>query len=288
MHVTKDYSGLKLFIHILSGLIITLSTIIITFLLYLFAKHKRIVRNSINIFILNIIINDLLRCTIYLPSLNYSVDIIYRTIANYLDHHIYTPNDKVLTLFCNFQCFLGIFFETIQLVGMVFISFERYTMIVLPPTTKEKKFKLAKFYIYVTWGVSLATTLTVFILISVFSELENINNYNCHIELFHLNIHSFDFHQNSTNIEFIDYVNDQKQMSLIQNRIYDICSIVITFIAITIILCFYAKIFFYLRNHAKKIEHKDDDGKNSKICLQSVKSNVPHNNSETRFLYFYY
>ena len=81
-------------------------------------------------------------------------------------------------------------------------------------------------------------------------------------------------------------MNEQKRMSLVQNRIYDIYSIVITFIAITLILGVYGKIFFYLRNHAKKIEHKNDDGKNSKL---SVKSNaiVPQDDSDIRLLLFF-
>ena len=285
MYETEDFSGLKLFIHILSGLIIVLSTTIITFLLYLFIKNKRLVRNSINIFILNIIVNDLLKCSIYLPILNGSFDIIYRTIAKYLDENIYMPDNGILTFFCNFDCLLGIFFETIQLVGMVFISFERYSMIVMPPTSKEKKFKQAKLYIYITWTISFTTTLSLFLLISIVSDFENMNNSNCHIDLFHLNIHSFDFHKNATNIEFINFMNEQKRMSLVQNRIYDIYSIVITFIAITLILGVYGKIFFYLRNHAKKIEHKNDDGKNSKL---SVKSNaiVPQDDIDIRLLLF--
>ena len=159
------FSDVQVFIHTLSALIVLSSSLIIIFILYLFYKNKHLIKNTINIFILNIIINDLLKCIIYIPIVNISFHIVLEMLRNYSDGIRPAISTQRLIL-CNLNCATGVFFETIQLIGMILISFERYKIIVSPPKTSRRQFQLAKGLIYASWVVSLLFTFVVFVVIS--------------------------------------------------------------------------------------------------------------------------
>lgn len=239
-------------IHVLSGFMIISSIFIISFLLYLFFKNKHLIRNTINLFILNIIVNDLLKSIIYIPVSNVSFQIVIDTLQIVGNNETQPINLIQRNILCNLNFLSGIFFETIQLMAMTLISFERYRMITFPPKTPSKQMQLTKWMILISWIFSLSLTLLVFSAISYVSDFENLKGHHCHIDLFYLNLYSFDNHISQGSVGY----SKERDVSLLQNQIYDGYNITITIAAIGVIFWFYAKIYFYLKLHEKKISEK--------------------------------
>jgi len=77
------FFSIQLFIHTLSALVILSSTFAIMFILYILSKKKDLIKNSINIFFLNIIIIDLLKCIINIPIVNLSFHIFLGILKSY-------------------------------------------------------------------------------------------------------------------------------------------------------------------------------------------------------------
>jgi len=79
------FFDVQVFIHTLSVLVALASSLTIVFILFLFCKNRQLFKNYINIFILNIIVNDLLKCIIYIPIVNISFHTVLEMIRNYSD-----------------------------------------------------------------------------------------------------------------------------------------------------------------------------------------------------------
>ena len=227
---------IKSVIQVISAVIVVISLAIILFVVFLFKKNKSLVKNSINIFILNLILIDLLKCCFYIPMLTYGLELI---VVNYLNKS--TTNANMEEIVCNLNSVLVIFFETIELISFTAISYERQRMIISPLTLPNKRINFSKAVLIVTWTIALVLTLIVFVGISYQSNFDNLNpnTNNCHLYIFHI-----------TN------VSDSKAMRLnyVQNKVYDYYHLAITFVSFGITLYFYLKIFYYLKMHEQKFE----------------------------------
>ncbi len=116
------FFDVQVFIHTLSVLVALASSLTIVFILFLFCKNRQLFKNYINIFILNIIVNDLLKCIIYIPIVNISFHTVLEMIRNYSDG-IKPVNSTERMLLCNLNCITGVFFETQTFLGLKISDF---------------------------------------------------------------------------------------------------------------------------------------------------------------------
>lgn len=236
----------RLIYHGILGLITVASVSLISFLLFIFFKNRRLIKTTYLFLIINMIIVDMLKSLVYIPILSYSFEIIFKAILApklMLD----TKYNKERLVVCNINSIFSMFFETLQLFNMVTISFERYRM---NSALKAPK-TLTKFLILISWLSSLALTVCFFSLISTLSDFRNFNDEACYMDIFFMSINILD-HENVTSSS----LTKEKSIMSVQNRVFDLYCIVITSCAFLLILIFYGNIFAFLKKHEKKMVDK--------------------------------
>jgi hypothetical protein len=222
------------------------SITIIIFVFYIFAKHKNILKSSVNYFMLNLIIVDFMKAIISIPFIAYSFDtILNRNIFEYF-------NNIEVNILCNSNIFLTCFFETIQLISFAAISFERLRMVKSPLIAINVRIKLTKKLLIATWSTATLLWFILFLTISTVSGFKNLNfqNNECFVDIFQ--IYVFGLFQNTTSEVYKTKIDIMAH----QNIIYDSYNLLITIMVLFFSIYNYVKISLFLKHHKIEMENK--------------------------------
>ena len=250
MHIDLSLSNgsfiFKNFMQAFSSIIIVSSLAIILFLFHLFFKNKTLIKNPVNIFIINLILVDFLKSLIHLPLFCINLEAILNPASE-----LRSKTDFI----CNLNLILTILFETVQLYSFIAISYERLRMVNYPLLLAAKRLRLSLILLILTWTLSISTTVLFYLIVSYHSNFVNINQNQCYLDLFHLlGSNNFDNSNNyssnltlSSNLD-ANYLEFEKQ-----NEIIDIYHLVFTFITIGITFLIYLRILILLKEHDRKL-----------------------------------
>jgi hypothetical protein len=154
---TQSYStATKYVIFTFSAIIGSVSLVSISFLLFIFFKNKSLIKNSVNIFVLNLVFIDLAQAAIHLPIFSYSIELIFvaERINTLIDSFFGKSN-----IICNLNSFMSTLFETAQVLSFVVISYERFKIVLSPLLNQSNRFKLSKILLSLSWTFSLLITI---------------------------------------------------------------------------------------------------------------------------------
>lgn len=167
--------------YVILSLICTASLLVIFLLGYIFKQNKSLVNNSVNVFILNIIFVDLLRCLVQMPVFSLGIHLTFDELSNkpnpinqmknYEKNHNNNNNYQMLIVGCNLNITLSVLFEIVQLLSFLGISYERYKIVHSPLLNSNKRFFLAKILLTLTWIVAIFLTALVLLCVSIFSGM---------------------------------------------------------------------------------------------------------------------
>lgn len=176
--INRSSLGLKyktstLLMYTILGLITFASLLIIILLASIFKKNPSLTRNSVNIFILNIIFVDLLRCVINAPIYSLSV---YLAFDEFISGREAGINDRssnylALVVVCNLNTTLGVLFEIEQLLSFLAISYERFKIVRSPLLNANKRAVLAKLLLIFTWFISVCLSAIIIFFVSYISGI---------------------------------------------------------------------------------------------------------------------
>lgn len=163
-------------IYVILFLITMASLSVIGLLAYIFKVNKSLVYNSVNIFILNIVFVDLLRCIVLVPIYSTSIHLSFDELTGSSSSStnmssIDKPNYLYLIVLCNLNMTLTVLFEIVQLFSFLAISYERFRIVHSPFINANKRFFLAKLWLASTWFVSVVLSASIVFAISYISSI---------------------------------------------------------------------------------------------------------------------
>lgn len=176
-HMSEKYNIFVIVMYVVLSLI-TLASLLVIFLLgYIFKQNKGLINNSVNIFILNIIFVDLLRCLIQMPVFSFSIHLALDELNN-VNNNAWTSSkqksDKnylLMIVGCNLNITISVMLEIVQLLSFLAMSYERYKIVHSPFLNSNKRFFLAKILLVLTWFIAIGLTGLLVLIISIFSGI---------------------------------------------------------------------------------------------------------------------
>lgn len=241
------YKSAAWYMYAIIFLIDLVSLFIIFLLIYIFKKNKSLIKNSVNIFILNLVFVDLLRCLIQLPIYSLSIHFTFSETYQILTNLSYT----YLTVLCNLNIGFNLLFEIVQLLSFLAISYERYKIVGSPFLNSNKRLSLAKILLIFTWFLGITLTITFILVISLISNFQNFSSTknSCYLDVFSL---AFDMYYN-TNSKQLLYEQTQVDLRNKQNDIVDYFHLIFSIISFSITGYFYTRIILFLKFHEKNL-----------------------------------
>lgn len=239
----NEYNLSKTTLQVVVALISLISLGAISFLAYLFSKSKSLFKNSVNYFLANCILIDLLKVCLNIPVLIFSLEVISNAIQ-------FNQNNNVQhNIACNLNAYILVFFDTIQLISFTAVSFERLRMVKLPLLPLNKRIRLTRKLLIASWVISIAFTIVLFLSVSIWSQFENFITLDnkCFIDFFHIYIYSSNFANQTSSVA---------ELNIIQNLIFDSYNFAITLVCLSMSVAFYIKIYTYLKKHNLEMDAK--------------------------------
>jgi hypothetical protein len=244
------------------ALFIALALISITLLFFIFHKHRSLINNSVNIFVLNVVAIDLAKALLQQPVFLYSVGSILLAETSDLFQKSSNNQNGSATVLCGINASLNLVFEVAQMLSFVAISYERYKIVLSPLLNQTKRLVLAKRLLALIWCVALSVMITLTLAVFLAMSGENVG---CAIDVFHYHAQknvavmhkngaNFTYIKSSSNLAF--YNSSRAWKRNLQNWSFDAFLLVFTAVSLLITGYFYARIILFLKLHEENMAKK--------------------------------
>lgn len=248
-----NYSSGKYFIpecvlYVLIVSIIVCSLLIILLLLYIFKKNRSLINNSVNIFILNIVLTDALKCFVQLPIYALSIHV---TFAQSTHNYPEAQADYFLSnVVCNLNLIVMLISEIVQLLSFLGISYERYKIVISPFLNSNKRLRLSRILLLFAWIISIVLTSVFFLIITLVAERENFSasSYGCYLDVYNSLIGVVTADEGQIHFDADDfYLRD------LENNIVDYFHLTFSLSSFLLTGYFYVRIILFLNFHEKNV-----------------------------------
>nr|QVK45774.1 G protein-coupled receptor [Proales similis] len=259
-HLEDLQSPVSVYILIVLGSVIFFASIlIIILLLVIFRKNKSLIKNSINIYILNLASIDLIKCLLHLPVFIASIETI-----NNIENSLLANRYLQINLVCTVNSALSTLFEVLQFASFVSIAYERLQMIISPLNNPQKRLLIAKLFLLFNWIVAIFLTILIQVVIAVVSNYRNLSSteHGCFVDLFHISIHMLELLSGNETLDDRTIYSEFE----FQTALFDYSYLAYTLACFSLTIFCYLRIIWFLNRHEKNLfkQNKVESAKENK------------------------